>query len=119
MALVAIFALGSWAFVAYDRATRVGYRQHTHTFVDEIPTTPRGVTVHETIVVPFWSIYWRTALGLAWDWNYICSPDVSPHGFACSFDHPELLYHPDKDSPRIEYRWDLVRAIRHGSTKRQ
>ena len=40
--------------------------------------------------VEFWPVYWRTLLGLPWDWRYVCVPGDGHREVACEHDFPKL-----------------------------
>ena len=57
--------------------------------------TARGTFTMTPEWVPFWSVYWRTLLGLHWDWRYHCVPADGRREVACEHDFPRLNLRDD------------------------
>ena len=63
--------------------------------------------------VPFWPVYWRTLLGLPWDWRYDCVPGDGRREVACEHDYPQLFVREDGGKTLGLY-FQLLQAVWDG-----
>jgi hypothetical protein len=99
MAIVVLIAAITWLGVAAERTRSNKSRFHTHFHANGIPHDPFGDFMVTATRVPFWPVYWRTVLGLPWDWNYRCVPGDGHRGLVCEHDFPQIYVHDEKGRP--------------------
>ena len=90
MAIVLFIAAATWAGVAAERTQSNRARFHTHFHANGVPHDWTGEFSMSPEWVPFWPVYWRTLLGLPWDWRYVCVPGDGHREVACEQDFPNL-----------------------------
>jgi hypothetical protein len=90
MAIVLFIAAASWAGVAAERTRSKREREHIHLHADGVPHEWNGKFSVTPEWVPFWPVYWRTLLGLPWDWGYVCVSRDGHREYACTHDFPKL-----------------------------
>jgi hypothetical protein len=102
MAIVLLIAASTWAGLAAERTRSNKARFHTHFHANGVPNDPEGDFSMTPKWVPFWPVYWRTLLGLKWDWRYVCVPGEGRREVACEHDFPQICVSNDGGKA-----WDL------------
>jgi hypothetical protein len=90
MMIVLFIAAATWAVLAAERTRSNKARFHTHFHANGVPHDWNGGFDMTPEWVPFWPVYWRTLLGLPWDWRYVCVPGDGDREVACEHDFPKL-----------------------------
>jgi hypothetical protein len=90
MVIVLLIGIGTWAGVAAERTRSNKSRAHLHYKNEGAPNAPLTDFSLTRAWVPFWPVYWRTLLGLPWDWHYDCVSGDGSRQVACDHDFPEL-----------------------------
>jgi hypothetical protein len=95
MAIVLLIAVGIWAGLAAEKTRTNKARSHIHFQPFGDPNVPLWGFSETREWVPFWPVYWRTFLGLPWDWRLDCVSSEHRREVACEHDFPELFVHDD------------------------
>jgi hypothetical protein len=90
MVIVLLIGIGTWAGVAAERTRSNQLRSHLHYNNEGAPNAPLTDFSQTRAWVPFWPVYWRTLLGLPWDWHYDCVTGHGSREVACDHDFPRL-----------------------------
>ena len=91
MVIVLLIAMVTWAGITAQRTLSNKSRFHTH-FHDESAQNGRdGVYSRTPEWIAFWPVYWRTLLGLPWDWRYECVSGDRHRDVVCEHDFPRLI----------------------------
>ena len=95
MAVVLLLGIAIWACLAAirTRTNRARFPSHYRLLGDPNDTQWEIVVTPEW--VPFWPVYWRTLLGLRWDWHLECVSGVRRREVACDHDLPQMVVHDD------------------------
>jgi hypothetical protein len=113
MAIMLFIATGTWAGVVAERTRSNKARHHTHFHPNGVPHDLNGEFGMTPKWVPFWPVYWRTLLGLPWDWRYDCVPGDGRREVACEHDFPQLLVREDGEkSTNLNFK--LLQAVFDG-----
>jgi hypothetical protein len=113
MAVVLFIAAATWAGVAAERTWANKARRHTHIQANGVPHDLNGEFTMFRKWVPFWPVYWRTLLGLPWDWRYDCVPGDGRREVACEHDFPHLFVRED-GGKTLGLNFQLVQAVWDG-----
>src|SRR4051812_33858263 len=104
MAIVLLIAASTWAGLAAERTRSNKARFHTHFHANGVPHDPYGEFGMTPEWVPFWPVYWRTLLGLPWNWHYVCVPGNGRREIVCECDFPQIFVLEDGEkSPNLNF----------------
>ena len=90
MVLVLVIGMATWAGLAAERTRSNKSRSHVHFNNEGELNAPLRDFSQTRAWVPFWPVYWRTLLGLPWDWHYDCVAGDGIREVACEHDFPRL-----------------------------
>lgn len=91
MAIVLLIGVAIWAGLAAERTRSNKARFHTHFHANGVPHDPNGEFAMTPAWIPFWPVYWRTLLGLPWNWHYACVPGSGRRKVVCERDFPQIF----------------------------
>jgi hypothetical protein len=92
MAIVLLIGVVIWAGIAAERTSWNKARFHTHLQSIGDPNDLKWSFSETPEWVPFWPVYWRTVLGLRWDWRLQCIPGGHHGDVACEHDLPIFVH---------------------------
>jgi hypothetical protein len=95
LAIVLMMGTVIWPGIAGERTRLNKARFHTDFHAAGFPVYHQGDFAQSPEWVPFWPVYWRSLLGLPWDWRYQCVPGGIHRNVACKHDIPELIVRDD------------------------
>lgn len=90
MVIVLLIGMATWAGLAAERTRTNEARAHVHIKDEGASNAPLSDFSETRAWVPFWPVYWRTLLGLPWDWRYDCVSGNPTREVACDHDFPRL-----------------------------
>jgi hypothetical protein len=97
IAIVLLIGVAIWAGLAAQRTRSNKARFHTHLQSLGDPDDPNWEFTVTPEWVPFWPVYWRTLLGLRWDWRLECISGDVRREIACEHDFPQMNAQDDPD----------------------
>jgi hypothetical protein len=95
MVIVLLIGLVMWAGLAAERTRSNKARFHCHYQSLGDPNDPQWAFSVTPEWVPFWPVYWRTFLGLHWDWRLCCVSGDGRRDVACEHDFPHIIVHDE------------------------
>jgi hypothetical protein len=116
MVIVGLIATATWAGLAVERTRSNKSRFHIHIQNDGPPYQPLNAFSETPAWVAFWPVYWRTLLGLPWDWRYDCVSGDGPRKIACDHDFPRLNRRDD-GGRIVGVDLDLLQAVFDGKPR--
>jgi hypothetical protein len=116
MVIVLLIGTSTWAGLAAARTRSNKSRSHVHYKNEGEPTAPLQNFSQTRAWVPFWPVYWRTLLGLRWDWHYDCISGDGNRKIACEHDFPRLNLRDDQGRIRgVDF--ELLQAVFKGQPR--
>jgi hypothetical protein len=113
MAIVLLIAAFTWVGLAAERTRSNKARFHTHFHANGVPHDPYGEFSMTPEWVPFWPVYWRTLVGLPWDWRYDCVSRDGRREIACEHDFPRILVSDDRGK-RTNVNFEVLQGVWNG-----
>jgi hypothetical protein len=116
MVVVLLIAMATWAGLAAERTRLNKSRAHIHYQNDGMLNKPLENFSETRAWVPFWPVYWRTLLGLPWDWRYECVSGAGHRKVACDHDFPRLNV-CDGRGRFVGFDFELLQAVFDGQPR--
>jgi hypothetical protein len=118
MVIVLLIGTSIWAGLAATRTRSNKSRAHLHYNNECDLNAPLRDFSQTRAWVPFWPVYWRTLLGLRWDWRYNCVTGDGSREVACDHDFPQLNHRDDHGRIR-GVNFELLQAVFTGQPSSQ
>jgi hypothetical protein len=116
MVMVLVIGMATWAGVAAERTRTNKSRSHVHFNNEGELGAPLREFSETRAWVPFWPVYWRTLLGLPWDWRYDCVSGDGIREVACDHDFPRLNLR-DGRGRIVGVDFELLQAVFNGQPR--
>jgi hypothetical protein len=118
MAIVLLIGVGIWAGLAAERTRSNKARFHTHLQSLGDPNDAHWEFSMTPEWVPFWPVYWRTFMGLPWDWRLECVSGEGRREVACEHDFPRIFVH-DQSGRSAGLDIEILQAVLEGQPPSQ
>jgi hypothetical protein len=116
MVIVLVIGTITWAGLAAERTRSNTSRSHIHFHNEGVANEPLNDFSETRAWVPFWPVYWRTFLGLPWDWHYDCVPGEGSREVACEHDFARLILR-NGEGTIVGVDFEILQAIFNGQPR--